>query len=211
MMAGTSEGRRRNPWLALVVVAIVSSLLTFGVTWALTSSRAVSVTFVNPNTSTSAAATPLPTTALSVNPATSGQLALTDAELRSAVKTFGVSVYWAGFMPGALYTFNHLATGQNFVRYLPNGNGLADLAQNYRVIGTYVVANAYQTMQIAGKLSTGVGATNPDGSIIYYAKATPLHVYLAFKGVPLQIEIFDPTPGVSLKLAKTPGIIKTIL
>jgi len=113
-------------------------------------------------------------------------------------------------MSGALYTFNHLASGQNFVRYLPNGNGLLDLAQNYRVIATYQVANAFQTMQTAGKLATGVSVTNPDGSLLYYAKATPLHVYLAYKGLALQIEIFDPTPGVSLKLASTPGLIKTV-
>ena len=210
MMARTPGGARRTSWLALVGVALVSSLLTFAVTWALTSSRAVSVTFVNPKTSTPAAATSSPTNAVPVNPATSGQLALTEAELRSAVKTFGGSVYWAGSMSGALYTFNHLTSGQNFVRYLPNGNGLADVTQNYRVIATYQVANAFQTMQTAGKLATGVSVTNPDGSLLYYAKATPLHVYLAYKGLALQIEIFDPTPGVSLKLATTPGLIKTI-
>ena len=210
MIDKASDGTRRVSWLALVGVAIVSSVVTFAATWALTSSRAVSVTFVNPKPSTSAAATEAPTNAVTVNPATSGQLALTEAELRSAVKTLGGSVYWAGSESGALYTFNHLASGQNFVRYLPNGKGLADVAQNYRVVATYQVANAFETMQTAGKLATGVSITNPDGSLVYYAKGTPLHVYLAYKGVAIQIEIFDPTLGVALKLATTPRLIKTI-
>ena len=210
VMERASGGSRRNLLLGFVGVALASSLLTFAVTWALTSSRAVSVTFVNPKTSTQAAATTAPTNAVPVDPATSGQLGLTEVALRSAVKTFSGSVYWTGPMSGALYTFNHLASGQNFVRYLPNGNGLLDLAQNYRVIATYQVANAFQTMQTAGKLASGVSVTNPDGSLLYYAKATPLHVYLAYKGLALQIEIFDPTPGVSLKLASTPGLIKTV-
>ena len=65
-------------------------------------------------------------------------------------------------------------------------------------------------MKKASLSSTGVSSTNPDGSIVYYDKATPLHVYLAFKNLPYQIEIFDPTPGAALSLAKTPGILKTI-
>jgi len=56
-----------------------------------------------------------------------------------------------------------------------------------------------------------VSVTNPDGSIVYYAKATPTHVYMAFKGFGYQIEIFDPTPGASFKMATTPGLIASIL
>ena len=209
-MVRASEGTRRVSWPALVGVAIVSSVLTFAATWALTSSRAVSVTFVNPKTSTPVTTTAAPTNAVTVNPATSGQVALTEAELRAAVKTLGGTVYWSGSRSGDLYTFNHLASGQNFVRYLPNGKGLTDVAQNYRVVATYQVANAFETMQTAGKLATGVSVTNPDGSLVYYAKGTPLHVYLAYKGLPIQVEIFDPTLGVALKLATTPGLIKTI-
>ena len=210
VMARTSVISRRDFWLALVAVAFASSLLTFAVTWALTSSRAVSVTFVNPKASSQASTAATPSNTVSVNPVTSGQVALTEAGLRSAIKTDGESIYWGGPMSGALYAFKHITIGQNFVRYLPNGTGIADVQQNYRVIATYQDAKAFQTMQAAGKLSTGVSLTNPDGSLIYYAKASPTHVYLAYKNLAFQIEIFDPTPGVSLKLATTPGLIKKI-
>lgn len=213
MVESTSGARRRNLLLGFIGVAVASSLVTFAVTWALTSSRAVSVTFVNPKTASQATATPSATNDPGVpplNPATSGQVAFTEAELRSSIKTLGGVTYWAGPMTGARYTFTHLGSGQNFVRYLPNGKGLADVQQNYRMIATYQDPKAYQTMQAAGKLATGVSITNPDGSLVYYAKATPTHVYLAYKTLAFQIEIFDPTSGTSLKLATTPGLITTI-
>ncbi|MFZ2228471.1 MAG: hypothetical protein WA090_01785 [Candidatus Nanopelagicaceae bacterium] len=196
--------------LKRVGIGIVVAIVTFTVTWAITSNREVKVTFVQPDGTSQTLTTGLPTDPGSVNPTTSGQIALTEADLHAAVKTLGGSIYWAGPLLGGRYTLNHIAVGQDLVRYLPNGEGLSDVEQNYRVIATYQDANAYETMQTAGKLDTGVSITNPDGSLIYYAKATPLHVYLAFKGLAYQIEIFDPTPGTALKLATTPGLIKTI-
>ncbi|MEK6647743.1 MAG: hypothetical protein AABY37_00305 [Actinomycetota bacterium] len=205
MDSGVPKESRRNLLLKLAGIAVASSVLTFAVTWALTSSREVSVTFVQPKDSTQSTAN-----TASANPAASGRSALTETELRSAVKTLGGSVYWAGSMSGALYTLNHVTDGQDFVRYLPNGKGLADTKQDYRVIATYKDAKAFETMQKAGELTTGVSVTNADGSLAYYAKATPTHVYLAYKDLPFQIEIFDPAPGAALKLATTPGSIKKI-
>lgn len=210
MIDKTPEETRRNLMLKRVGIGIVIAIVTFTVTWAITSNREVKVTFVQPNGSSQTLTTGVPNNAISANPTTSGQVALTEAELHSAVKTLGGSIYWAGPMSGARYALNHIAIGQDLVRYLPNGEGLTDVEQNYRVIATYQDANAFATMQTAGKLDTGVSITNPDGSLIYYAKATPSHVYLAFKGLAFQIEIFDPTPGGALKLATTPGLIKTI-
>lgn len=197
---------RRKYFTILFGVAALSALLSFALTWAMTSSRPVTVTLALP-TNTNAVATP--TTATTA--AASGQVGLTEAQLRAEARKVGGSIFWAGAMSGAKYTFNHLAPGQDFIRYLPNGQGLADTAQNYRVIATYKDATAYATFLEAAKLKTGVTTTNPDGSIVYYAKATPTHVYMAFKGLDYQIEIFDPTPGASLKLATTPGAIANIL
>jgi hypothetical protein len=141
----------------------------------------------------------------------SGQAALTEDQLKAEVRKVGGSIFWAGSLSGAKYTFNHIAAGQDFIRYLPNGQGLSDTTQNYRVIATYKEATAYATLVAAAKLNTGVSLTNPDGSVVYYAKATPTHVYMAFKNLPYQIEIFDPVPGASLKLATTPGEIASLL
>ena len=203
-----AQNRRKLQFLKYVAVGVFSSLLTFSVSLAFFSgAKTVSLSLVQPG-----GASPTPTTSVApVNPITSGQVALTESELISAVKAVGGSIYWIGSAAGAKYTFNNVAENQKFIRYLPGGKGLTDTAQNYRIVATYKDATAYETMQKASKLTTGVSATNPDGSIVYYLKASPLHVYIAFKNFPYQIEIFDPTPGASLKLATTPGILKTIL
>ena len=200
-----AQNKRKLQLLKYLGVAIFSSLLTFSVALAAFSgSRSVSLSLVQP---VGASPSPLATT---VNPITSGQVALTESELISAVKTVGGSIYWLGSAVGAKYTYNNVADDQNFIRYLPGGNGLADKEQKYRIIATYKDPKAYETMKTAAKSATGVSFTNPDGSIVYYLKASPLHVYIAFKDLAYQIEIFDPTPGASLKLATTPGILKTI-
>ena len=203
-VAQATRNQRKLQFLKYAAVAIFFSLLTFSLTLAAFSgSRSVSLSLVP-----SGGATPVPTN--TVNLITSGQTALTESELISAVKSAGVSVFWIGASEGAKYAFNNLAEDQNFIRYLPGGNGITDTSETYRIIGTYADPNAYETMQKAADSNTGVSAVNPDGSIVYYSKATPLHVYLAFKDLPYQFEIFDPVPGVALRLAKTPGILKEI-
>ena len=200
-----APNKRKLQFLKYAGVAIFFSLLTFSVTLAAFSgSRSVSLSLVQPDGSSPS---PLATT---VNPATSGQVALSESELISAVKTVGGSIYWLGSAAGAKYAFNSVSEDQNFIRYLPGGNGLSDTEQKYRIIATYKDATAYETMRTAAKSDSGVSITNPDSSIVYYLKASPLHVYIAFKDLAFQIEIFDPTPGAALKLATTPGILKTI-
>lgn len=202
-----AQNKRKLQFLKYVAVAVFSSLLTFSVSLAAFSgSRSVTLSLAQPG-----GASPSPTTSVApVNPITSGQVALTESELTSAVKATGGSIYWIGPAAGAKYTFNRVSESQNFIRYLPGGTGLTDTAENYRIIATYADPTAYETMKTAAQSESGVSSTNPDGSIVYYLKASPLHVYLAFKNLAFQIEIFDPTPGAALKLAQTPGILKTI-
>ena len=207
-----AQNERKLQFLKYASVAIFSSLLTFSVALVVfAGSTTVELSLVQPEEG-SPTATPTPTLlANTANPTTSGQVALTESELVAAVKTVGGPIYWLGSAAGAKYTFNNVADGQNFIRYLPGGNGLADTEQKYLIVATYKDARAYETIQKAAKSENGVTLTNPDGSIVYYAKASPLHVYLVFKNLAYQIEIFDPTPGAAFKLATTSGILKPIL
>ena len=199
--------RRKRYFSILFAVAAFSALVSFALTWAIVSSRPVKVTFSLPSATSSTAAT----TPVATNPNSTGQTALTESQLKAEVKNVGGAIFWAGAQSGALYTYNHIAAGEDYIRYLPNGQGLTDKTQNYRVIATYKEATAYDTVVAAGKKKTGVSLTNPDGSVIYYSNATPTHVYMAFKGFGYQIEIFDPIPGASLKLATTPGAVVNLL
>ena len=211
----------KGMWFRYIGVALLSSILTFAVTWAIASSRPVTVRLAsatelanaaaasnNTNTNTNTITETNNVVASDIN---TGQVALTENQLRETVQTIGGSIFWAGSLANAKYTLNHIAAGQDFVRYLPDGKGLKDVTQNYRVIATYRDPNAYDTVVAASKLSKGVTQTNADGSFVYYAKETPTHVYLVSKSIPYQIEIFDPIPGASLKLATTPGAVSSIL
>ncbi len=210
----------RSMWWRYLGVALVTAILTFAITWAIAASRPVTLTLAS--TSVGIAATPkvftqttsssgssTSTAAATAN--NSGGAALTEAQLKAEVSALGGGIYWAGSVTNSFYTLNHIKSGQDFVRYLPEGKGLGDATQNYRVIATYRDPNAFTTVTTAAKISQGVSFTNPDGSFIYYAKETPSHVYLVIKNLPYQIEIFDPVPGSSLKLAKTPGLIKSVI
>ena len=139
---------------------------------------------------------------------TSGQLALTESEMKAVVKKIGVPVYWAGPMKGAKYTVASQDGSQVYIRYLPDGKVPSKNLPNYRVIGTYKLQNAFAATQKAGtSLANGLGFTNGDGAAVYYNKATTTNVYMAFPNKDQQIEIFDPTAGAAIQLSTTPGVI----
>ena len=206
---------RGGIWWRYLGVALVTAIVTFSITWAIAASRPVSLTLAAPIESATpkvfASASSGTQTNVVASSTNTGQVALTEDQLKAEIKAAGGGIFWAGTETNASYTFNHIKAGQDFVRYLPNGQGLSDTTQNFRVIATYRDSNAFATVVAASKISGGPTLTNPDGSFVYYAKETPLHVYIVFKGLPYQIEIFDPKPGASLKLATTPGFIKTVI
>jgi hypothetical protein len=86
------------------------------------------------------------------------------------------------------------------------------LSEGEREIAAYQDAHAFATISsVAAASKDSVVTANADGSVIYYSKSTPDHVYMTYEALPYQIEIFDPAPGAALKLAKTPGLIDSLL
>jgi hypothetical protein len=144
-----------------------------------------------------------------VNPL-AGEVALTEAELAKLISDAQVSAYWIGPEANAKYALTITADNQVFVKYLPNGVGLGDLAPKYRVIATYPEAAAYDITRAAGTQATAVAFINADGAAIYYSKNRDTNVYVAYSGIPFEIEIFDPKSESALELATTPGAIKKI-
>ena len=197
---------RRRFFLWLFWVALLGLLLGFLLSFAFYSSRPLSVSLsLAGNNGTTL------TNSVQGNADYTGKTALSENQLKTVAQKIGGTFFWVGAQNGAKYTFNHNAPGQDFIRYLPSGLGLADTNQNYRVIATYKVANAYSILSQASKQPNSVGLTNPDGSFVYYSKSTPTHVYVALKGKDYQIEIFDPISGAALKLATTPGSLVSLL
>lgn len=136
--------------------------------------------------------------------------ALTESELREAVADFGSPVYWAGPEANAKYTFEVIGESAAFIRYLPNGEGLLDTREIYLVIATYYVNNAYEAIRAAGEEQDSVGLINPNGAAIYYSKQSPTNVYMAYPNQAIQVEVFDPTPGRSIVIATSDGVIQPV-
>lgn len=142
--------------------------------------------------------------------AANGKVALTESQLRDIVVGEGLVVYWLGPEDGALYTLISVNQHQNYVRYLPGGQGLNDVGANFRVVGTYEAKDAYKMTLNQATTADGVGETTADGTAIYYNTTRPLSVYVAPKDGGSQIELFNPTAGQALADARTPGLLKRI-
>lgn len=165
---------------SLISVLVLSSSITYGITHKIDSSAPTTTTFLAK---------------------ISGGVALSESELKSVIFQLKRTVYWTGPQRGAKYTINALTDGQTYIRYLPDGKGVADTAPNYRTVGTYESADAYTATLAAGNEANGVSFTTADGRVIHYNKSASDNVYLAYKGKKYQIEIFDPKAGAALKIA----------
>lgn len=142
--------------------------------------------------------------------AANGKVALTEQQLRDIVVGEGLNVYWLGPEDGARYTLISVNQHQNYVRYLPGGQGLNDVGANFRVVGTYEAKDAFAITAREAKTANGVGLTTADGNAVYYNSTRPLSVYVGLKGTDDQIELFNPTAGQALGDARTPGLIQRI-
>ncbi len=142
--------------------------------------------------------------------ATNGKIALSEGELRQVVAGEGLTVYWVGPQEGALYALNSVSSAQNYVRYLPNGKGLADTSANYRVIGTYETKDAFAVTLSNAKKINSVAFINEDGNAVYYGTLAPNSVYVGVTGTDSQAEIFDPSSGLALIAARTPKLLQKI-
>ena len=142
--------------------------------------------------------------------AATGKVALTQSQLRDIVVGEGLVVYWLGPEDGALYTLISVNVNQNYVRYLPAGQGLNDVGANFRVVGTYEAKDAFKVTQNEAKVANGVGLISAEGNAIYYNTTRPLSVYIGRKNTDDQIELFNPTAGQALADARTPGLLKRI-
>ena len=155
------------------------------------------------------ATNPLDTTTLAAR--ISGGVALSESDLRDVVSKLGETVYWAGPMRGAKYTINAQNAGAIYVRYLPNAKGISDTSPKYRVIATYKETNAYEATLAAGNQPNGVSFAKEDGAgVVYYNKNTPTNVYLAYKSLPFQIEVFDPVAETALAMANDSNKVQVI-
>ncbi len=121
----------------------------------------------------------------------------------------GHPVFWAGPREGAELEVATKPDGSSYVRYLTDGAKAGDPRPNFFTVATYPVPDAYARLEeVAAKPNSRSKKLDKD-TLLVYTGSEPTSVYLAQKGVDLQIEVYDPTPGASLKAARAGEIIST--
>lgn len=129
------------------------------------------------------------------------------AGLKTLATALGQPIYWAGRLPGTTLELTQAASGRIYVRYLPQGVAVGDPGQ-YLTVGTYPFDGAYDATK---GLATGKQLTQlelPGGGVAAFGKSPKTrNVYVAYPGVPVQIEVFDPTPGKARRLVASGQIV----
>ena len=128
--------------------------------------------------------------------------------LIGAVAGAGYPVYWLGPQASTGYEVTR-ADGKVQVRYLPKGES-AGTKTLYLSVGSYLQPDAYKTVERLAAKHGRQGFEIAHGGIAYVDRAgAPDSVYVAYPGVPTQIEVYDPHPGRAQALVRS-GLVSPI-
>jgi len=127
--------------------------------------------------------------------------------LEEAVAGSSEPVYWAGEQDGAEIELSEPGEGRTYVRYLTDGAEAGDPRAEFLTVGTYLQPDAVEALRRQAKGSEGVLGTAPGKAVVYFNRKEPKSVYLAYPGVDVQIEVFDPNFTRALQLVNSGQIV----
>jgi hypothetical protein len=116
-------------------------------------------------------------------------------------------VFWAGGRPGMRYELSQTPSGRIYIRYLPRGVEAGDPRARYLTVGTYPVEDAIAATRRSGEAKGAVVRELSGGAVAVYNESSPTSVFVAFPGIPRQVEVFDPSPEVARNLVDSGRII----
>jgi hypothetical protein len=176
---------------AVVAVAIGAAL----VAWVIVDSRETGSSPTASGSSPTASPTP---TAKPIAP-----IGLSAKGLRTLTASVQQPIYWIGPKPGYLYELTRTNTGKIFIRYLPPGAKVGSKQSIYLIVATYPFRNALQALK---NLSNRDQLAIPGGGIAIVDQNHPQSVHLAYPGVDNQVEVYDPSPAKSLRIARSGAV-----
>jgi hypothetical protein len=136
-----------------------------------------------------------------------GPVAASPSELRSLATSLGHPVYWAGPRPKTTYELWETASGFTYIRYLPRGVSVGDKGR-YLIVATYPMKNAFTiTRNASAKSKRTITRRIPDGGVAAYTKKHATNVYVAYPGVDVQVEVYDPSARLTPRLVATGQIV----
>jgi len=145
----------------------------------------------------------------SSEPAAEGVAAITTAEdLADLASSRGAPIYWAGAQGGAELELTETNGGENvFVRYLTDGAEAGEESSEFLTVGTYTFPDAVDALKEKADEPGGVIASAPGDATVFFNRKRPQSVYLAYPGLDLQIEVYDPDAKRALELVSSGQIV----
>jgi hypothetical protein len=125
-------------------------------------------------------------------PTRTGPRAASVPELKTLAALLGHPIYWAGDQTAMRYEVTTTKTGSVYVRYLPPGATLGDHRPSYLTIGTYPQPDAFRVLKRTAATNHVDTLRLENGGLAFVDKNHPTSLYLAYPGVDLQIEVYDP-------------------
>jgi hypothetical protein len=137
-----------------------------------------------------------------------GPEAATVESLRETASSNRTPIYWAGPQDGAELELTNAEGGNRiYVRYLTGGAEPGDPRPQFLTVGTYVFPDAVRALKLQSHETGGELRTAPGGATVYVNPDRPQSVYLAFPGVGVEIEVYDPSPQRALNLVTAGQIV----
>lgn len=128
-----------------------------------------------------------------------------ESDLLAALKGTGYPVYWAGPRIGVEYEVQRLPEGRTYVRYLPKGEE-AGSDKGRLTIGSYQQPEALASLRKIGQQGA-ILVKIARGGYAYADGPQATSAYMAFPGLDLQVEVYDPAPGRALWLIRSGAVV----
>jgi len=130
-----------------------------------------------------------------------GPVLVAQARLTQFAASAGHPVFWAGPEHGMSYELTRTPSGRVYVRYLSAHTVAGDARADFLTVGTYPSDHAYADLERAAKADDVLAARLDSGALMVVANKAPTNVYLAYRNLPYQIEVFDPSGETARELA----------
>lgn len=136
-------------------------------------------------------------TASASQPPKYGPAQVDTAELLAKQEELGRPIYWAGAPGKKTMELTITADDGDTLRYIGT-DGKSDAAST-RAVAMYPMPNAYAAAKDAADRE-GAMSQKVDDALVVGNTANAYNGYLAVKGLPFLVEVFDPTPGKAWEL-----------
>jgi hypothetical protein len=127
-----------------------------------------------------------------------GPMAVSPAALKGLSNAFREPIYWMGPKRGFTYELTRTSDGKLYVRYLPRGVRVGVKGSEYTIIVTYPFPGSFAALENAAH---GHARVVPGGGIALVDPRYAKSVHVSFPGVGYQVEVYDPSPARSLRIA----------